>query len=377
MPKDIGAERFSVLFVGKRRYTNRDALEERFGRIYQIPYLWAKSGRPTRLWLIDYEGRSHRSEVHDDLRVISTRVFGLHFFLRLLAEFLRRLRMHDRPRVVVASGDCYVGLLGYAVSRVVNAAFVFDLYDDYAEFGGYMRLPGFDPQTFLLRRADLVSFASRALLRRLEYRTRQSVVVPNGIDPERFRASDKAASRNRLGLPLEAKFIGYFGSLDTDRGIQDLIDAVQMLRDRDIDIRLLVGGQSRPELDLNRDWICYLGDIPFDQVPMALAGCDLLALPYRRSPYLDMASSCKIAEYIAAGRPIVATLTPNFSQNFPEQATELSDLLAAPEDPKSLADAISRQLAERRLASMPRAMEWEAISQRLAERIDGIVRVQP
>jgi glycosyltransferase involved in cell wall biosynthesis len=376
MAQDIGAERLILLFVGKRRYTNRDALEERFGRIYQIPYFWAKSGRTTKLWLIDYHVRSYRREVHDELKVISTPVIGPHFLFRLLTEFIGLVRRRDHPRVVIASGDCYVGLLGYALSRLANATFVFDLYDDYAEFGGYRRLPGFDPLTFLLRRADLVSFASKALLDRLEHRTRTSVLVPNGIDPQQFRSLNKAASRGHLGLAQEATFVGYFGGLDADRGIEDLIDAVHLLRDQGLDIRLLVGGRSRPGLDLNRDWISYLGNVPFERVPLALACCDMLALPYRRSAYLDMASSCKIAEYIAAGRPIVATITPNFTENFPEQASELSDLLAAPGDPKSLADAIRRQLMERRLTSMPQAMEWETISESLADRIADVVRVR-
>jgi hypothetical protein len=33
-----------ILFLGKRYYTRRDALCERFGRIYQLPLQWHRAG---------------------------------------------------------------------------------------------------------------------------------------------------------------------------------------------------------------------------------------------------------------------------------------------------------------------------------------------
>ena len=36
-PSDQGR----ILFLGKRFFTNKDALLERFGRVYQLPSIWA------------------------------------------------------------------------------------------------------------------------------------------------------------------------------------------------------------------------------------------------------------------------------------------------------------------------------------------------
>ena len=47
----------NTLFIGKRYYTNRDALLERYGRIYQLPALWRQDGVDVRLWLLDYHRR--------------------------------------------------------------------------------------------------------------------------------------------------------------------------------------------------------------------------------------------------------------------------------------------------------------------------------
>ena len=354
-----------ILFIGKRFYTNRDALIERYGRIFQLPRWWADAGHDARLWLIDYHTREYRQEAFAGLPIVSTPVGRWRFVRQLSAELSRVVRRAGRPQLVVASGDCYIGLLAYVVARLLRARFVFDLYDRYDVFEGYRRLPGFDPQTFLLRRADAVTFASVTVRDELGDETRRHSLVPNGVDREHFRPLPMADARREFGLPAAPILVGYFGSMEPERGVADLIEAVALLRDDDIDAALVIGGQAHPGVDLDRPWLHYLGNVDFQRVPWALASCDVLALPYRNSPFLDNAASCKIAEYIAAGRPIVATNTPNLMRNFEHQAKQLRDAIASPGDPAALAACLRQQIRERQLADMPDGMDWQAISNRL------------
>jgi hypothetical protein len=140
----------SSLVIGKRFYTNKDTLEERFGRIFNLPFEWTRAGRDTSLWLVDYHGKAARQERVGALPVHSTPVFSLSA-LRRLASCIA-----SRPRVVVATGDCYIGLLGWLVARVSGASFVFDVYDKYDEFAGYVRPLGWDLYGFIRRRADAI-----------------------------------------------------------------------------------------------------------------------------------------------------------------------------------------------------------------------------
>lgn len=353
--------RVSVLFIGKRFYTDRDALRERYGRIYQLPWHWSNAGIPAKLWLVDYHTRETISQRDDRLDVISTPVRNL-AVIGHYARTSRNATKSARTNVVVASGDCYIGLLGYRVAKRLRARFVFDVYDKYDEFGGYRRLPGFDPFQFLLRRADARLFASRALLEQVGYDPRRDFVVPNGIDTQRFRPLDMQSSRAQLGLPDKIPLAGYFGGMDEDRGIGDLLAAHQKLHEAGSDLQLLLAGKPRKRLNLEREGVRYLGDLAYTDVPRALACCDLLVLPYRRSAYLDMASSCKIAEYLAMQRPIVATRTPNFEKNFPAQAAQLGDRMAAPNDPHDLARALSEQSTVKLLVAMPDGMDWSSIA---------------
>ncbi len=362
----MSRERCEVWFIGKRHYTHRDALRERYGRIHHLPASWAAQGIATRLWLIDYHGRAAETlrDAECRLEIASTPVRRPAGLLRLLAQALTLLR--SAPGTVVASGDCYIGLLGWALARLARARFVFDVYDRYDLFGAYRSFAGFDPWRFLLGRADRLLFASRALAASCDPSGRRSVIVPNGIDPGQFRPLDRLACRTEFSLDAQAIYVGYFGSLDAQRGVDDLIAAVELLRQRGVPLRLLLAGAAREGLDLRKPWIDYLGNLAPQRVAHAIACCDVLALPYRSSPYLDMASSCKIAEYLACGRPIAATRTPNLVSNFPAQAAVLDDLLADPGDARDLAASIEAQLRAPRLAPPATELDWPSIARATA-----------
>lgn len=369
-PDGRGGRPKRILFVGKRYYTNRDAYTERFGRIYQLPFCWAQMGHDVDLWLIDYHGRDADNTMDGTLAVETTPVFRWRFFARWVAASFSRWSKR-RPDIIVASGDCYVGLLAYLAAVLCGAKFVFDVYDRYDLFDGFRRLPGFDPQAFLVRNADVVTFASVAVLDEMRELIRDAALVPNGIDLSLFRPLSIRDSRRQFDLPDDVPLIGYFGSMEVDRGVGDLIGAVAGLVDQGLALCLVIGGKANSEINLEYPWVRYLGNLDYKQMPTALASCDLLALPYRQSEFMDKGASCKIAEYIAVQRPVVATRTQNFVRNFPIQAVELEGLLATPGDAEDLRRCVLGQLSERRLVSLPKSTDWREISQRALASIEA------
>lgn len=93
-----------------------------------------------------------------------------------------------------------------------------------------------------------------------------------------------------------------------------------------------------------------------------LASCDALAVPYRRSAFMDAGASNKIAEALACARPLVATMTPNLTANFPEQVAMLGDRLAEPSNVQDLARVLALQLEHPVVSPMPPGMTWSAIA---------------
>lgn len=356
-----GVSRVRVLFIGKRHYTHRDALRERYGRIYQLPWHWAQGGTPTQLWLIDYHGRQREQAVDAELRIDSTPIRGLGWLRKSMGIVLSRLR-GMAPTHIVASGDAYIGLLGWLLARLTGACFVLDVYDKYDTFGGYRKPLGWDSFGFLLRHADRCWFASRRLLGQLGNAARGDCQVMNGIDPQHFRPLDQREARTRLGLPLDVKLVGYFGGLSSERGTPDLIRAVHMLHAQQPGVMLALSGKMETPIDLDPATVRYLGNLSHDAMPWALAAVDVVAVPYRNSAFLDAASSVKFAEILACRRPLVVTRTPNFVSNFPTQAAELDADLVEPGQPEALARAIDHQLRNQVLASTPTDMEWPTIA---------------
>jgi glycosyltransferase involved in cell wall biosynthesis len=356
----------NVLFIGKRFYTNRDTLLEEYGRIYQLPHAWASQDIPTELWLVDYHGKETLTRNDDSMAVSSTPIKG-YAFIKKLGKLMLGTSQYTH---VVASGDCYIGLLGYLIAKRLSATFVFDVYDKYDDFVGYRSPPGVDLFRFLLNRAHYRLFASIALLKQLEGDQKRSYLVPNGIDYTQFREMDIAICRQELQLTPDTPLIGYFGGMEPDRGIEDLIEAVRLLRSEGTPITLLLGGKSNGRIDFNVAGVEYLGDIPFQQMPSMLGACDLLAVPYRRSGVMDAGASNKIVEALACARPIVATRTPNLIANFQTTAKSLESRLAEPGDPHSIAKVIKDQLRDPILGVLPKGWSWPEIALNTAHQLE-------
>ncbi|RFS33260.1 glycosyltransferase [Acinetobacter sp. SWAC5] len=346
-----------VLFIGKRFYTNRDAYNEKFGRIYQIPHYISKK-KMTHLWLIDYHTRNTKRSNDEQLQVTTTPIFSLMFLYMIFKMIFKR------PKLIIASGDCYIGLLGLALSRVIRSKFVFDVYDKYDTFAGYRNLFWINLYEFLLKKADICLFPSLKLLNDSNNICKKTLFLPNGIDESQFYPKNKNQARQAFNLKNSDLYIGYFGSMETERGIDDLIEAIKLVRNTGVNLKLLIGGKKREDLSFNNEFINYLGNVPFSNISVAMACCDLLALPYRNSSFLDNASSCKIAEYLALQIPIVATNTPNLVSNFYLTENE-KIMLAKSSNPNSYAQAILHQLKNPHCLKAKDDRTWTSINQQL------------
>lgn len=351
-----------LLFIGKRFNTNRDALKEKFGRNYQFPLHLAKQ-HDVNLWLVDYHSTSTIYSTDGPLNIISTPVKNLALFKHYIFKKYKTTQPID---IVIASGDCYIGLMAQRIAKKLQAKFIFDVYDKYDEFSGYIKPLGFDLFGHLLKTADMRLFASHALLHSLG-QPEHDAILSNGLDANHFRPIDKAEARHKLQLPADATYVGYFGSMEPDRGVQDLIAAVQILREQGQIIELLLGGKAHDSLQLDQPGIRYLGNVPFADVPYALAASDVLAIPHRRSVFLDAAAPNKIGEALVMQRPIAATRSPNLTANFPQQAQELDPYLAEPSQPSSLATALAQQLLDRKLVAAPQNIYWSGITSTLEQ----------
>ncbi len=121
-------------------------------------------------------------------------------------------------------------------------------------------------------------------------RSLESVVVPPGVDTERFRPlspEDRRAARQRHGFDPDAPLVVAGSRLVPRKGVDTLIDAVAHLAPRYPGLSLAVSGSGRDRGRLERRAqrqgapVCFLGRIPDDEVPQVYGMGDVFSIPCR------------------------------------------------------------------------------------------------
>ncbi|MDQ2911423.1 MAG: glycosyltransferase [Actinomycetota bacterium] len=165
----------------------------------------------------------------------------------------------------------------------------------------------------VLRSADRVIVVSRWLRRwaiELGVEARRVAVLPNGVDPDRFKPTD-AGGVVRARLGLDGPIVGFLGTLKPWHDVPALIHAVARLGQAGRRAQLLVVGDGPERAALEelarseRVEATFTGAVPHEQVPDYAAALDVAVAPYARDDGFYF-SPLKLVEYLAAARPVVA-----------------------------------------------------------------------
>jgi glycosyltransferase involved in cell wall biosynthesis len=345
-----------ILFLCKRYYTSKDLLKDRFGRLFHLPVQLSRLGSNVSVIALDYRSTEEVSEYLDGVmfETASATMTRLPMLMNWLRESVRRLH----PDVIIASGDSHVGFFGERLATEVGAQFVFDVYDYYPAFGSN-RIPGMKSMfRTAVKRADLVLCASIPLMERLSGDAKKLALIENGVDRKLFTPLDKQAAREAIGIGANIPLVGYFGAVTPKRGPL-LFAAVRQLRGRIPGMTVLVAGKV-VRYELVDEFIHYRGALPQAELPTLISACDVVSVPYESDPQIDLSGACKIAEYLACGRPIVATRVAGHEHIFKDVPTSLCD-----PNPCDLANALELQLKNRQTASFPAHLDWSDIGARL------------
>lgn len=136
---------------------------------------------------------------------------------------------------------------------------------------------------------------------------RISRVLP-GVELDKVRPRDKLAARKALGIDPAEWVFGYVGKIfPRDAGF--LVNAFARLRMLHPKSRLLAVSNFRSKLRQEVDWtnIHETGWLPFDDVQLHVAACDAMWLPLCDSIANRGRWPWKVCDYLAAGKPVVAT----------------------------------------------------------------------
>ncbi|MBU2569364.1 MAG: glycosyltransferase family 4 protein [Gammaproteobacteria bacterium] len=336
----------------KRYYTNKDLIIDRFGRLYHLPIQLTRQGNNVSVDAIDY--RNKDSTIINSTNISFSTVPATFTQLPKLIPSLYNTIRRAKPDIVIASGDSHIGYIGLQMTRRLGVPFVFDIYDYYPAFASN-RLPGMKAMfRSAAQNADLVLCASEPLQQFLRTLNPNTLLIENGVDRNLFAPGNIKQARKTTGLEEESLLIGYFGSITQTRGPL-LIEACRKLRQEMPSLRLVLAGRISTTI-ADEPWIRYLGEKPQSSVSDLINACNLVVIPYMNDEFNSMAGACKIAEYLACEKPVVATRVSGHEQLFKDAPESLCET-----NPDDMARALRNQLNNPVTAPFPESMNWESI----------------
>jgi teichuronic acid biosynthesis glycosyltransferase TuaC len=223
----------------------------------------------------------------------------------------------------------------------------------------------------VLQRANAVITVSHSLKKKaveLGVDPARLHVIANGIDRELFFPRDRSASRRRLGLPSNTPIVLFVGRLDPVKGLDLLVDAVQILKDGlGADLRCYLVGSGPGQTALSRkiaelrleNHVILAGPVSPLQLPDWYSASDLFCL-------LSLQEGCPnvILESLACGIPVVATNVGGIPELIQDGlngylvSERRADIVA-----ETIHAAISRSWDRTQIASGNSTHDWAAVAQ--------------
>ena len=306
-------------------------------------------GRFPKEKLFDYHGVSDRFEV---TLIPFTNGPGRQLLHGLAASFhaLRRRKTYDfvLTRNIIFTWVC-AGYLGIPT--------VYDAHHPPVNRAAEGMIRCFSRSESLLG----MSFNSQGLFEiysRLGIAPQNSVVAHNGVELEMFeRRRDVSAVRTKLGVPPEKNIVCYCGNTYEGRGMDILTDAALRFPDA---LFLIVGGTEKyigPYREAARAKgagnFVMTGLVPQNEVSSYLLASDILVLPYSSDVTIEggtesgkFTSPLKIFEYMAAGKPILATKIPSVMEVL---EPERNSVAVPPDDSEAFFNALSSLMSDAQL----------------------------
>lgn len=257
-------------------------------------------------------------------------------FLLTAFSFRRRLAKYLRSRP--AEGIIYGRDLAVLFGSVPQPVF-FEAH----------RLPGNFLTKRVLRRAKGIVAITRGLadaLVRSGIKPENILVAPDGVDLTEFDLSiTQTEARQKLNLPLDKRIILYAGNLNFAwKGVTTVEQAAASFGPETLFVLVGVGATGR----FRQPNILAVAHRPHREIPFWLKAADALLLPNSAKAEISRryTSPLKMFEYLAAGRPLVASDLPSVR----EVLNEGNAWLIQPDDPAALAAAIKAVLNDPTLA---------------------------
>lgn len=139
-------------------------------------------------------------------------------------------------------------------------------------------------------------------------------VWSSGVDPNLFDPENVEDCRSELGFK-DRFVIMYHGILSPNRGLQQAIEAIAMVRKSQPEVIFFLLGKGPAQTELEgqirnlglENHVLIHPPVPLEEVPRYIKSADVGILPFPDLDWWNTSSPIKLNEYLAMGKPVVVT----------------------------------------------------------------------
>jgi glycosyltransferase involved in cell wall biosynthesis len=206
----------------------------------------------------------------------------------------------------------------------------------------------------VLKRADKIVAVSQThaneIMQQYYVSAQKLVIIPNGIDTDKFRPMDIRSLRSKLNL-LDERIILSAGRIDDRKGFDLLIKILPDILSAYGNVRLVIIGDGpflpnlkKLAMDIGvESKVIFIGKISHEEMPQYFNLGDVIAFP----TYSVESFGLVAAEAMACGRPVVASKSGGLKEIIQDRE---SGLLAEPRNEEEVRNGIIEILENEKFA---------------------------
>ncbi|MGB6679070.1 MAG: glycosyltransferase family 4 protein [Terriglobales bacterium] len=357
------------------------------GRAAELSRLWAEDGHevtvltgfpnhPTGIVPPRYRSKFRQfvmHENHDGVNVVRTWLLPfpnrkayermLNYSSFCISAAATGMFLH-RPELVIASSpQLLVGLSGWWLARCNGVPFVFEVRDLWPESLAAVGVSGHNSLLhrllakiagFLYRSCDRLVVVTPAFKEYLVEHWRvpdeKIFVVENGVETSLFsRLTPNTALRRAIGA--EEKFVvSYIGTMGNAHGLETLLDAAALLRERAPEVLFLMVGEGAEKARIvslaharGLTNVRFVGQQPREKIPAYITASDVCFVLLKKAELFKTVLPTKMLEFMSCARPVILGVDGH-ARSVMERAN--AGIFVTPESSAELAEAILRLAAD-------------------------------
>lgn len=361
-----------ILFLSNNFPPERNAIAS---RVFERGRIWAESGHelsvitcaphfPEGKIFSGYRNTWSRETI-DGIRVVRVPTYitanegilkrSLNFISYMIMAFFVGLFQRKPDVVVATTPQFFTAIAGWALARLRRRPFILEVSDLWPASisavgairqGRLLRLLE-TIELFLYRQAHGIIALTQAFKDDMVSRgidSRKISVVINGVDLTRYNPRPRNASLVReVGLKDAGMTVGYIGTLGLAHGLENVLEAADMLRNEPVQFLFVGAGAARAKLEAIASAqrlhnVVFVPAQPKERMPEFWSLCDVALVHLSSAPLFSTVIPSKIFEAMGMGLPIVL-VAPSGEASRIIQA-EGAGMCVPPAQPHELATAL-------------------------------------